>query len=583
MPSTVHGLQQAIAGSANIPRNPEEASNSLISVISAFASPFIQRALISSGYVSPGFDPKKSAIQALRDTRIQRELLRVMYSGTDAPGIANIANSILYLAGVDPASISTQEKINFISKNLSSFAPFILAFVGEEKYDEIFGRVGSHMLATRGILQAFQDYGMDGPSAANLATSLMMAIKANPNLSQGFTTQEIAQILNASVKAGLISPTIDGNHFIRQVINILPMLAAIKDTARLQGKDITPEELTKTLPTLLSQYSGIPPTEAANRIRKENYIRSLAPHGLFQAAVQATGAQIPIAPEIYTKDDITLRQQAADSPVGNMVGATIRAVQAYGARGKLGQLYKNIMSGNLPTITPMQWLDIASQSGIRPQAAISLLRQTARNKAFITPEIANTIRSAQFEYDIAPLIARIEMTYPDPELRAGAIAQLAEKLGYQPVGMIDPGQYMLMLHSNIINEKTKEVLQAAQQQATLETQTAHMGQMTPTRRISEIIQSPTLTEEGKFDFKSNLLRGLNAIHETQMPMTQAQQADITRQTFLPKAGPYGNAIEQDIKNDIWNVVKPNKPLPKIDLPKFDMPNFNMPKFNMPKL
>lgn len=511
----------------------EEQKVGVVHSILASANGVLRSQLRRMGYAVP--EDNQPLIEAMRDTEHQQQILKLMWAGGDKLLLPNLANGVLYLFGINPFSVSTNQKIALISNNLGAFSPLVLFLLGEQTYDQLFGRYGSQAVLAKSILNAYKPYGMDGASALNLATSLRMYFQMNPVALQGFDNEQLGKILDSAVKSGFLTPTTDGNTFIKQVANVLPVYAAVRDSIyRVTGKPPTPEEVIAATPQLLQQFSGYPFPYIAKMIRRDTFIKSIAPGGLFEAAVRASGVQSPIDPKIYVDDDIKLRQNVADSTLGNLAGATIRLVHMYGARGALGQIYNDLLTGNLKPITPSEWVAAATRSGVDPQTAISILYQKSRNKSFLTPDIINSLRMAQYQIDIAPRINAIMYTYKDPELRAGAISELASRLGYKGTGMVDPGTYMLFLHSNIINKKAKEVLDTANQYATASELINAYKIQSPLRRITDILISPSfkLDESGKpkLDYKSMFERAYGA-YKTTIPggMSNADIVNFYRQ------------------------------------------------------
>lgn len=477
---------------------------SILQVLSTASSTAFQQALLSKGYIPPSSLKNKPLPDAVLNIQHQRLIYRTLFSGLDRNPLLNMVNASLLAAGISPEQVPIADKLDILLKSFPAFSGLVYFLLGESNYDALFGRAGSPMLLAKAILEAYGPHRIDGPSAINMAQSLHMALQMNPALTRGFHGSDLAAVLKDAVNNGLLTPTTDGNVFIRQVLNVLPVYASVRDALSKELKRApTTEELSQAFPIVLQNYSGLPFKQIAHYLRRDNYIKSIAPHGLFQAGVVASGAQVPISPEIYTKDDITLRHNIADSPVGNMVGATVRAIKVYGKRGPLGKFYEDIVRGNMPVVLPSQWISLAVKSGVPAPVAVSLLHQHERNKAFLTPDIVQSLRAAQFKYDIAPVLDQINMMYPDPELRAGAVAEFARKLGYKPVGLMDPGSYMLFLHSNHIHSGIKKVLDRANEYATVEDLTSYRYN-TPilrsvTQHISELGAARAAGIPAKFD------------------------------------------------------------------------------------
>jgi len=495
------------------PPAPPPAETTVLQVLSAAASTAFQQALLSKGYLSPLHIKDKPLPDAIMNIRNQRAIYNILFSGIDTNPIVSMVDAALYAVGVSPKEVPISEKLDIFLKSFPAFSGIAYFILGSDTYDSLFGQAGSPMLMAKAILEAYGPHRIDGPSAVNMAQSLYMAFKMNPTLTKGFHDQDLAKILKHAVSNGLLTPTTDGNVFVRQALNILPVYASVRDALSKElARTPTTEELEQAFPIVLQSYSGIPFKQLAHYIRRDNYIKSLAPHGLFQAGVAAAGVQVPIAPEIYTKDDITLRNNIADSPIGNMVGATVRAVQVYGKRGPLGKFYEDIVSGNMPVMLPSQWISLAVRSGVPAPVAVSLLHQHERNKSFLTPDIVQSLRAAQFKYDIAPVLDQINMMYRDPELRAGAVAEYARKLGYKSVGLVDPGSYMLFLHSNHIHSGIKKVLDRANTYAALEEASAHRYNLPILRSVTQHLSEVGSARASGQPVPLNLAKAVGAVY-----------------------------------------------------------------------
>lgn len=465
----------------------------LFQVLGAAGDTALRMFLASRGYIHPGMLKDRTLSDVILDNRKMFLINRTLFSGLDNRPLISMVDAVLVALGVDPNRVPLTDKLELFARHYPSFSGMVYLLLGEKTYDALFGRAGSPMLLAKAIIEAYGPTRIDGNSAVNLATALHMVFSMNPALTKGFHGEELSKVLQDAVRQGLITPTVDANVFIRQALNVLPLYGSIRDALKKTLKrDPTAEEITEVMPKFVESLSGMPFPRMAQEIRRHLYISSLSPYGLFHAGVQAAGIQVPISPEVYVKDDLTLRQNILDSPVGNMVGATARIIQMYGKRGPLAKFYEDVLAGRMPVITPGQWIEMAVRSGVPAPMAFTLLMQHARNKSFLTPDLIQGIRAAQFNYDIAPLIDQINALYPDPELRAGAIAEMAQKLGYKGVGNIDPGTYMMLLHSNAIHQGIKKVLIEADHYSTIEEASSHYQGFEPLRSVADTLRSGML-------------------------------------------------------------------------------------------
>lgn len=496
--------------------NDRSLSATLSYIMTAFR-PAISIWLFRRGYVANFGAAGKNMADLLYDRNKMTAFYNTLTSDIEKNDIEKLVNGIFALLGIDPNSVSAKDKRDFIATFLHHLAPTIYFSLGEEKYDEFFGRVGAPAVAAKGIIEAYADFGITGDQALTLANQFILEARSDPTLAKGFNAVELGQILKSAVKNSLIAPTANPQIFLRQARNLISYYASARDFFYRQNKkDVNIDTLTQFIVKTRSNYEGIPVEEAAFRFRRDLYVLSIAPHGLFQAGVLASGIQSPLAPETTRDLDKKLRENAVNSPAGNVAGATIRAVQEMGAGGPLYKLYKQIMSGNMPRVLPAHWIQLASRSGIPPGVAIAMLRQSSRNRSFITPEVIQTLRKAQFNYDVAPYLDRIMVAYANPELRRGALAQMAERLGYKNIGMMDAGQVMAFMHSPIINSNSMAILNYASDRARVEER--HSGELREplARRISEVLINPPKTPSGHLDLSRALPYLLGAKHMTEL-------------------------------------------------------------------
>lgn len=488
----------------------------VLSLIVAALQPAIAIWLFRRGYVANYSQAKKNVADILYDRNKMAAFFSSLTSKEEKADIDKLVDGVFSLLGVDPKSVSAADKKDFIATFLHSFSPYIYFTLGEEGYDKFFGRVGSSAVAAKGIIDAYADFGISGEQALSLANQFILEARSDPTLAKGFNSVELGKILRSAVKNGLIAPTTDPQIFIKQARNLLSYYAAARDFFQKQNKEVDIDGLTEFIVKTRANYEGIPLDEAAFRFRRDLYISTIAPHGLFQAGVLASGIQSPIAPETAAELDKKLRKNAIYSPAGNIAGATIRAVREMGAGGPLAALYSRIMAGDMPRVLPAQWVQLAAASGIPPGVAMALLRQSARNRSFLTPEVVQTLRKAQFTYDIAPYLDRIMVSYRNPELRRGALAQLAERMGYENIGMMDAGQVMTFMHSPIINSNTMAVLNHASDRARVEEQESGKIREPFSRRLSEILINPPKNPEGGLDLGKALPYLFGAVHSSEL-------------------------------------------------------------------
>lgn len=490
---------------------PEEGA---LSLATALLRPYIYRWLMLHGYIFDSTGARKNAVDVLRDNRKYVWALKELNSAAARADNDALVDGIFRILGVNPKNIPSEDKLRFYKDAWHLVAPYIYYTMGEEAYDSLFGRFGSRAVFMKGVLDAYSGFGLDGSVAKQIADRFMSEVREDPTIAKGFTASEVGEILRSAVREGLIAPTVNPSVFVDQFKKLLKYYAAARDTVARSGKSADVPELTKLILETRSKYEGLPLEEAAFRFRRDLYILSYFPHGLYSAALAASGVQSPLSGKAVGQLDKQLRQNLRYSPAANIAGATIRAVREMGARGPLFQLYSQIMNNQMPRILPAQWIRMASASGLNPGVAMAVLRQSSRNFSYITPEVEQTLRKAQYTYDIAPFIDRINVSYRNPELRKGAIAQLAARMGYPNVGMMDAGQVMFLMHSSQVNDKAADILNYASEVAAAQEETSGLLSGTPIRRITEGLMRTPVDEKGSIAWHKLIPGMLGAVHES---------------------------------------------------------------------
>jgi len=534
--------------------------SSSLSVFISLLRPQIYGWLMRKGYIIDTTGSRQNVIDAARDNKKFTTFFSELSSAATKADTDSLVDGVLKVLGVDPKNVTSADKTEFYKKFWHFLTPFVYHFFGEETYDSLFGKFGSRAVTVRAILNAYSGFGLDGETAANLANKLIDEVHKDPSIAKGFTAIELSKILDSAVKNGLIAPTVNPDVFVSQFKHLMRYYAAARDILAKQGKSIEPETLTKFILETRSKYEGVPLDEAAFRLRRDAYILSMSPYGLYTAALAASGVQLPVSAQTVGMLDKKLRQNLRYSPAANIAGATIRAVKEMGARGPLLDLYTRIMNNEMPRVLPTQWIAMASRSGLSPGVAMALLRQNSRNISFITPEVEQSIRKAQFTYDIAPYIDRIMVAYRDPELRKGAIAQFAERLGYPNIGMMDAGQVMFLLHSSEVNDKASDILNYASTIARAQEDVSGRISGSTLRRVTEGLSRPPTDESGNIAWHKLIPDILGAVHRTELaPQLSSIALSRLKSDILPSQPAldfdFDHKLSEEPKNkevgDLW--------------------------------
>jgi len=214
-----------------------------------------------------------------------------------------------------------------------------------------------------------------------------------------------------------------------------------------------------------------------------------------------------------------LTQQAAGSPVGNMLLATARAADAGMLRpgsAAYGFLDK-AMGGDMAQFDPASWRIMMARSGVAPVDALSLAQQTGENQQFLmrNPKyrpLIQTLRANQPRFDHARQFAAIDQAYGrNPEVARGQKSEYLQGLGYRSL------DHYNQLHGAAA-QQIGNVMSQAENSARAEQNMASMGWKGPiARTVDEIKRGPTAPELGA--------AFLGGVHTTPGPLkTGAERA-----------------------------------------------------------
>jgi len=451
--------------------------------------------LISNGYLPRGFSPRRSLAEALRDTQRWRAVFNALREAESKSDPVSIIDAIFWVFGIDPAQIRTSEKYAVLRNSLRALRPLLAFYLGDNVYDQLYGFEGSKGVLAKVLVEAFYPYGVSPKQVDDFAEALHAAFRVSPELRQGYSNDKVARIVETFLKHGLLPFTSDLSRFTKQVISAVKLYRFVEDylSKQVPQEKITDDLIIKTILEFASKYPVTDLEQLAQQFIAQERLLSRYPYGPIQAGIQATGVHFPAIIETpegttgYVILDEKLQQRALYSPVGSLIGATVRAVERMGARGPLRDFYNSLLSGKPYFVTPAAWLQMAKESGLSESQAIQLLSQSSANRAALqqSPIWGRVLRVVQYHYDIAPRLRALIRGDEDPEIIRGRISQLAESLGYRSIGPLDAGQVMLLMHSPFVTQKALEVLTTAFSEAQWMTQIQDKTRTEPLRRISQ--------------------------------------------------------------------------------------------------
>lgn len=443
-----------------------------------------------------GFSTQVNLRRYLTDQARQQAALREFAKAEVEKNPYSIIDGLLVLFGVDPKKIRESDKQNLFKQVLPQLRVLVYRFLGPEVYDQIYGHEGSKAILSKALLEVYYPYGVSPEQVDRFTEALTKAFKVSPQLRYNYSNESVARIIELFTRKGLMPLTTDLSKFTENALAAVGIYRAIEDSLSLvkPPDQITIQDVEQILDNLVARHPGMELPTLHKLFLTEEAIRTRYPFGTFQAAIQATGVPLPAMVQTpegvtgYAILDSALAEQNIRSPVGTLVGATVRAVERMGAKGPLKDLYESFLAGKAVPISFEKWVNMAVRSGISRRDAIALLHQSEANQAVLksNPVWPRVLRILSYHYDLAPKLRKIYRSNANPEVIRGELAEMAKRLGYRSVGSLDAGQVMLVMNSPLVNQKALEVLYAAMREAK-HSQESPPTYMPPLRRLSQFV------------------------------------------------------------------------------------------------
>lgn len=369
----------------------------------ALIMPTVSKWLGDRGYVMADFDGGRNIADVMRDQVFQRDLHEAMHGAAqaDRPAEERLMRGFATLGGVKWTPDLARAAQN-ASGAIAAIAPYVQA-AAPDVWDSLHGSSGSVASLTAGIAEANKHF--VGPTDAHaLATGIFKELYENGDhhTTRGFSSREMGQIYAALVKRGRISPHATASQMAKALSKHVGPLSAVRDSMQLQTR------AEPKLDDIFAAYDAMPreafngdPAELESQIRT-GLVNSRA-GGLFSTSAIAEGG-IPDSqnlPDLEAKDQ-ALRQQAATSPIGNMVAATNRLNKEFGFPNSspAAQMMAQLQAGQLPVTTFREWQQIMAASGVPEETLRQVISTPSANLPYLTPELVNAVRQGQAGTDI---------------------------------------------------------------------------------------------------------------------------------------------------------------------------------------
>lgn len=454
-------------------------------LLHSLMEPAIRTWLRKRGLVAGDFSGTRNLYDVIQDDAFQRDLSEAMYGAAqaDRPTFERLMKGFTRLAGKEWTP-GLEKHVKSLSGDIAQIAPYVQRWA-PDVWDELHGSRGSVASLTSAIAEANRNR-LSPLDAHRQAQEIHKALysDADPMRTRGFSSRDMGKIYADLVRRGRISPFDDAPTIAQRLGQYAGPLSAVRDTLSAQGPTSLEDVLAAAPSILTPELEELGLDQAELRLRQGDLLNRHG--GLYSMSARNTG--LPPGQDLQQLElkDRQLRDQAAESPIGNMIAATQRLSQEVGFTpgSEIAQLHQNMLSGQVGVQHPQEWLEVASRSGINPQLAQTILGQTQRNHKFITPELIDTVRRGQMAGDLQPRALRYTAGLTSPAAIAGAQDQAASEMGYTDWNNVEA------LHGKPV-QQTGKYLDQAKQQATTSSQLSGFASQGPIQRTVDAIGGAT--------------------------------------------------------------------------------------------
>lgn len=487
-------------------------------MLAAMADPLIRQWAAKRGLVVGDFHGKRNLMHVLDDAAYNKQLTDAMYGAAqkDRPAWEGLMRGMATLSGSEwtPAM---QGHASNLSGDIATVAPHFMRWA-PDVWDKLHGSKGSVAALTHAIAEANRGRpGADPRQAYQTAAAVFeqMYGDGDPMRHRGFSAAELGQLYSEGVKRGLVNVNGTPDEVAKGLQAIAGPISAVRDSlANQNAGDVTIPDMFNVYDTVASQYAN-KNVNLENQLRRGEYMRQTGAPSEYALAMQQRGGLEGSGSSLteLTALDDKLRQQAATSQIGNMVGATARLAATMpfkpGSPGAI--MYQQLQAGQSPAITHTQWLQAMTRSGVDANTAARTLMDSELNQQYMTPELINAVRQNQFESDLQQHVPAL----PANATKAQRLQQqsqqdtLARSRGYRDWRQVE------QLHGQGLSQ-VDTIMQTADQQADESEQMSPYGRAGVVPRTLDVIRSATPDTT----FGDVMSRGvLNAIPTPAVPTT----------------------------------------------------------------
>jgi hypothetical protein len=488
-------------------------------MLRAIADPAIRQWAGKRGLVVGDPTGSRHILDVLNDAAFEQDLTEALYGAAqeDRPSWERLMKGLAVMSGADwsPGHAAHAQSL---SGDIAEVAPYMMRWA-PDVWDKMHGGEGSVASLTHAIAEQNRHNADFTPENAHRTASAVFSELyggGDPKRSRGFSAAEMGKIYQQAAKRGMIDTDGNPDDIAKVLSSVAGPISAIKDSMGNQGMaDVPFENMFQVYDQMVDKYQHSA-ADIEEQVRRGEYLRQRGASSAFELGLQQQGGAGKgpgtSLPELTALDE-RLRQQAAESPMGNIAAATMRLSNTVGlAPGSPGaRLAEQIQNGELPRIHPGEWTQMMMQSGVDANTVSSVLMDRSSNQMHMTPTIANAVRQNQLTIDLADHIPKLPAgaTQAQQVQHQDALNYLARSRGYEG------WEQLQQLHGQPARTATG-IMQQAGQQAELYRQYSPYGRKGPLTRTLDVVRNATPETGIKDIFTQGVL---NVVPEDKLPKT----------------------------------------------------------------
>jgi hypothetical protein len=419
----------------------------VMSILQSMLGPVLGDWMRSQGYSPAGLFSGQNVADLARDKQLQQAVMMAMRAASegDRAEVERFARGLMQLQG-KPWTPGMEEQTKKLTDVLIPMLPWL------QRYFKL--PFGTGPMAGELAKQYYYN-GVAPEAAAQLSQAIVDMYRPKkddpPDIAeekirraQGFTSDQLAQILPTAISRGLIAAPQDQVAFVQSMEQLLPVMAEMR--SQFQGQGLNADDmraLTDATHKMVAGYGGDMNRMARQLAMNRHYQRMGGRGGLMGAAMREAGVT-GLSEDFVAQRQAELSERAAKSQGGRMVAA-LAQLDAEGRLDRMspaGIMLEQLRRGEpVAQFTPARWMAAVTGSNVTPQEAATVLNRSAANAVYLTPELVQAVRGMQGQ-DFDKAIQAVNQRYgnnPYSYLRRGALDEVAYRAGYKGGAGIGPG------------------------------------------------------------------------------------------------------------------------------------------------